>query len=88
MYETSSDQKKTCAFIKKMLSSKPIERPSAHIILNSQLFMTKDQVIEQLQKLLEGKKKEIHTLKNVIAEKDEQLKDKEMIITKFKEILK
>lgn len=60
-----------CQIIKSLLQKTPSERPSAFLLSNNEIFMSKDQIIDNLHKLLQQKDLEINRLNNQLKEKDE-----------------
>ncbi|XP_069113693.1 eukaryotic translation initiation factor 2-alpha kinase 1-like [Argopecten irradians] len=59
--------------VKKMTSTIPHHRPTAKELLQSELFLTKDQVITQMKKILDQKDAEIQRLKRLLEQKDRDL---------------
>ncbi|XP_060084572.1 eukaryotic translation initiation factor 2-alpha kinase 1-like [Ylistrum balloti] len=60
--------------VEKMTSKIPHHRPTAKELLQSELFLTKDQVIAQMKKIVEEKDTEILRLKRLLDQKDRQLR--------------
>ncbi|XP_061197425.1 eukaryotic translation initiation factor 2-alpha kinase 1-like [Saccostrea echinata] len=60
------------SFVKRMTSLHPNERPSVREILDSELFLTKDQVIQNLRQTLKDKDEEIRKLKAMLEERDKK----------------
>lgn len=60
-------------FVRRMTSTLPGERPSVREILDSELVLTKDQIIQNLRKTHKDKDDEIQRLKAEIEERDRQL---------------
>jgi hypothetical protein len=74
--------------IKQLLSKNPSERPSAFSILNSELFLTKEQIIANLYALLKQKEEHISLLQQQLNLKDELIEKKDNLIRQiFKESL-
>lgn len=61
------------SFVKRMTSTLPGERPSVREILDSELVLTKDQIIQNLRRIQRDKDDEIQRLKAEIEERDRQL---------------
>ncbi|XP_067650772.1 eukaryotic translation initiation factor 2-alpha kinase 1-like [Haliotis asinina] len=58
----------------KMTHTEPLERPSAKDLLTSDLFLTKDQMIHNLQKKVSEQKGDLDTLRHDLEERDRLLK--------------
>ncbi|XP_033754468.1 eukaryotic translation initiation factor 2-alpha kinase 1-like [Pecten maximus] len=59
--------------VRKLTSAIPHHRPTAKELLQSELFLTKDQVIAQMKKIMDQKDAEIQRLKHLLEQKDRQL---------------
>ncbi|XP_021343826.1 eukaryotic translation initiation factor 2-alpha kinase 1-like [Mizuhopecten yessoensis] len=59
--------------VKKMTSLFPHHRPTAKELLQSELFLTKDQVIAQMKKIVDEKDAEIQRLNHLLEQKERHL---------------
>ncbi|XP_071083895.1 eukaryotic translation initiation factor 2-alpha kinase 1-like [Haliotis cracherodii] len=59
----------------KMTHTEPPERPSAKALLTSDLFLTKDQIIYNLQRKVSEQEGDLDTLRQDLGERDRLLKD-------------
>ncbi|CAF0793196.1 unnamed protein product [Brachionus calyciflorus] len=75
-----------CEVIRSLLDPNPSNRPSAFNLLNSEFFLSKDQIIAKLHKMLEIKDKEIETLKKILTEKDQIIANQEKFISQCQEL--
>ncbi|KAH9502396.1 hypothetical protein Btru_075575 [Bulinus truncatus] len=73
--------------IKALLSTNPVERPSAQDLLDSELFLSQEQQIDRLQAIIQQQKEEIDGYKKTLQEKDKIIKEKDAAI-KYKDKLK
>jgi len=85
MYERWAIQTK---YIELMTSNKPELRPSATELLSSELFISKDQIIEDLRLANKQYEKEIADLKRQLAKRDSTIRELEaaLNVTSFPDI--
>ncbi|XP_055890458.1 eukaryotic translation initiation factor 2-alpha kinase 1-like [Biomphalaria glabrata] len=73
--------------IKALVSTNPTERPSAQELLNSSLFLSREQQIERLQEVIQQQQKELENYKLVLKEKDKAIKERDMKIKEKDKLL-
>jgi translation initiation factor 2-alpha kinase 1 len=72
--------------IKSLINKNPSQRPSALTLLSNEAFMSKDQIIDNLQKILKSKEEEVTCLKLELEDKNKLIAQNEQLISEFKKI--
>lgn len=71
--EMTKNWTKQCDIIRNLLDENPKKRPNAFSLLVSELFLSKDQIILDLYRILEIKDRELREKDEIIAKKEEMI---------------